>query len=407
MPRYGGRLTARGSVLLILGLSLSVAAYVLRDPVILWPGLFLTLLPVLAFLGVVVGQPALTVQRSLEPAETSADDPLTISLTMTQRRPSVAGSLILADRMPPSFGADHRFWMPLTGVRGSMEETYVRRPSRRGRFLLEELRYSFTDPLALASRDVRGVGRTPVVVLPRVLALGAAGDAASGRTGETPLPHLALHGPDDVLVRECRPRDDVRRIHWPSTARTGNLMVRREEQAWDPVAWLLLDTRDVSTDEGFEWLVTLAASAGTELLGQGYALRLADAGGTTFQVRAAGERAPEHGLLWHLVDVAPGHGTSLARGVRAIGEGASEHLIVALIGRLDAVAARELSMLRDGQNRCWALYLPTTLDGEALREESFARETLIENGWHVAQAPVGVDPSAAWRDVGAPGRYRA
>ncbi len=44
-------------------------------------------------------------------------------------------------------------------------------------------------------------------------------------------------------MREYRLGDDLRRVHWASTARTGDLMVRREEQPWQSRATVLLDTR--------------------------------------------------------------------------------------------------------------------------------------------------------------------
>ena len=54
---------------------------------------------------------------------------------------------------------------------------------------------------------------------------------------------FATGSAEDVTVREYRRGDDLRRVHWRSSARTGELMVRREEQPWQSRATLFLDNR--------------------------------------------------------------------------------------------------------------------------------------------------------------------
>ncbi len=69
---------------------------------------------------------------------------------------------------------------------------------------------------------------------------GLGGDWAGG--GET-AGRAAAAGSDDASTREYRHGDDLRKVHWRSTARVGELMVRREEQPHQSRATLLLDTR--------------------------------------------------------------------------------------------------------------------------------------------------------------------
>ena len=68
--------------------------------------------------------------------------------------------------------------------------------------------------------------------------------------------------------------DELRRVHWRSTARYGELMVRREEQRWRNRALLLLDTRRIShygtgMASSFEFAVSAAASVGVHVAREG------------------------------------------------------------------------------------------------------------------------------------------
>ena len=84
----------------------------------------------------------------------------------------------------------------------------------------------------------------PLLVVPRVRPLGAGGPAGGhGGGGEGARRTIAVHGEDDVSTREYRHGDDLRKVHWRATARTGELMVRLEERPWRSQATLLLDTR--------------------------------------------------------------------------------------------------------------------------------------------------------------------
>ena len=83
--------------------------------------------------------------------------------------------------------------------------------------------------------------------------------------GESQARIVAVHGEDDAATREYRYGDDLRRVHWRSTARTGELMVRREEQPWECRATLCstpaaVRHRGEGPTASFEWAVSAAAS---------------------------------------------------------------------------------------------------------------------------------------------------
>jgi uncharacterized protein (DUF58 family) len=68
-------------------------------------------------------------------------------------------------------------------------------------------------------------------------------------------------GMDFRGLREYEVGDDLRRVHWRSTARTGDLMLRQDEMPWETRSTILLDTRPASHQaESFERAVEIAAS---------------------------------------------------------------------------------------------------------------------------------------------------
>ena len=108
------------------------------------------------------------------------------------------------------------------GERAGGRTTAVR-SHLRGRHHLGPLGVRVRDPFGLANRAAVLPGTADLVVLPRVRPArrrAAAEARASARRAR--IPHMvALHGEDDVTIREYRDGDDLRRIHWPATARTG------------------------------------------------------------------------------------------------------------------------------------------------------------------------------------------
>ena len=134
------------------------------------------------------------------------------------------------------------------------------------------------------------------------------GDSEHGRRS------IAASGDDDVAPRAYQTGDALRRVHWRSTARYGELMVRREEQHWRNTASLFLDTRrGAYAGPLFELAVIAAASIGVHMAGEGYDAHF---------VTDAGE-VPRQGpfqdtLLDTLAVIRPSRDGGLATGIEAL-----------------------------------------------------------------------------------------
>ena len=109
-------------------------------------------------------------------------------------------------------------------------------------------------------------------------ATGGAASAASTRRHK-PLPYVPyVQG------------DGVNRVHWPSTARMGNLMVKEFDQGISASVWLLLDMHQrTQAGEGFdnteELTVSIAASVATQLLRVGIPVGMAAYGDHSYLLR--------------------------------------------------------------------------------------------------------------------------
>jgi uncharacterized protein (DUF58 family) len=134
---------------------------------------------------------------------------------------------------------------------------------QRGRFELGPLRASVSDPFGLASMTRRVLGTEEVIVFPRVheiMSLPETGGDELDR--DQPRAHGRLDpGGEFLNLRDYEPGDDLRRVHWRSTARRDRLMVRQNEARRRTPVMVMLDVRPTSHDRpSFERAVEAAAS---------------------------------------------------------------------------------------------------------------------------------------------------
>jgi uncharacterized protein (DUF58 family) len=137
---------------------------------------------------------------------------------------------------------------------------------QRGRFELGPLRATVSDPFGLASHTKRVLGTEEVIVFPRVhelMSLPETGGDEPDR--DQPRAHGRLDpGGEFLNLRDYEPGDDLRRVHWRSTARRGRLMVRQNEARHRTPVLVMLDVRPTSHDRAsFERAVEACASVVT------------------------------------------------------------------------------------------------------------------------------------------------
>jgi uncharacterized protein (DUF58 family) len=390
-------LTTRGRCFLGAGIAAALCALVFGQRDLLRVATLVLALPLVSAVVVSRTRYRVASSRRLEPARApvGSDARVVLRLENVSRLPT--GLLLLEDRIPYVLGARPRFVLDRVEPRGTRDVAYSLRSEARGKFSLGPLSIRLTDPFGMCELVRSFTSTDTFVVTPvvdRLPALPLGGDWAG--SGESKARSIASAGEDDVVTREYRRGDDLRRIHWRSTAHRGELMVRREEQPWESRGLLLLDTR-VAAHRGdgpassFEVAVSAAASLGVHLGRSGFSLDLVtDAGRRLTSGSVEIGEAQEDSLLDALAVIEPSTNRSLQLAgpvLRAAGEG----LTVAVLGALTVQEAAELVRYRHGAGSVLAV----ALDVETWRT-SAARERAPQVG---PADPVAVLRGAGWRVV--------
>jgi len=192
---------------------------------------------------------------------------------------------------------------------------YHTRFRRRGRHRLGVYVLETAAPFGFARAVRAAVAPDEILVLPRVRRISlpplplprvTAMRLSWGR------PSRSAQDEDFAGLREWRPGENPRRIHWRSSARTGRLLMREHEAPSDRRVTVALETAlpaDQSTRRQaharFERAVALAASVCAALEREGIAYRLALGGGHPIVTRFGLGTRHLDGLLQHLAEVAP------------------------------------------------------------------------------------------------------
>jgi uncharacterized protein (DUF58 family) len=203
----------------------------------------------------------LEVRRELHPPRVHAGGASRVELRVTNGARRRTPTLVLRDPVGGSRTAEV-ILAPLR--RNETARAAYRLPTeRRGILAVGPLHIDVVDPFGLARVTAPGAPVTELTVYPAVetvapLAHTLGDDPHAGADHPT---GLTLQGEDFYALRPYEVGDDLRRVHWPSTARHDELMVRQDEMPWQGRATVLLDVDRAShTPASFERAVSAAAS---------------------------------------------------------------------------------------------------------------------------------------------------
>lgn len=262
--------TTRGWAALGAGFALVILWVIFGEQLMLGVGLFLILAIVGGVAYVRATVPSVAVSRRITPFQVHDGDRAVVEITLSTSR-----------RIPQAVVVDEvarlgtaRFVADRVESQNPMVARYEVSCRPRGIYTVGPAIVQVRDPLALTEAGGTAGTVDRLVVYPSVedldgLPLGRGHDP----TINTSRASFSQSGGEDFFtLREYQQGDDLRRIHWPSSAKRDQLMIRQLEMPWQSRALVLLDPRRVAypNAEAFEHAVRGVASVLRHLFRNGY-----------------------------------------------------------------------------------------------------------------------------------------
>jgi uncharacterized protein (DUF58 family) len=207
---------------------------------------------------------------------------------------------------------------------------------------------SLSDPFGLTTLSMKASGVSELTVFPHIDEIvpvpqttgndpmaGAEHPNALGRSGE-----------DFYALRPYVVGDDLRRVHWPSTARHDELMVRQDELPWQGRATVLLDVRAATnTDASLELVISAAASIINASSRRQDLVRLITTDGSDSGFAAG--HAHVEAIMEHLAALDASHDAAFRRVVDRLAHSSTGGALIAIVAKMEPIEVERLARFRN------------------------------------------------------------
>jgi len=275
-------LTRQGVVTVVVAIGIVAVGRLFGVVELYLVGAAVVALVVVALLYVRMASLRLRISRAVSPSRVHAGDSTRVEVSASNLNSRCSPLIKLRDPVGGTRGALLHL-APLAG--GDTARAAYRLPtSRRGIVPIGPLTVEVTDPFGLARRIAEAAPVLDLMVYPKIdflPTLQAGGDRdPNGMTIRANT--LGRQGDDFYALRQYVLGDDLRRVHWPSTARKDELMVRQEEMPWQDRTTVIMDLRRSAYGSlpVFERAVSTAASVVASAFRDRHVLRLFASDGT-------------------------------------------------------------------------------------------------------------------------------
>ncbi|MDM7832031.1 DUF58 domain-containing protein [Cellulomonas edaphi] len=316
-------------------------------------------------------------------------------------RTRLAG-LRFAEQAATELSAGRPLKAQVSRERAHVTVSYTVEAARRGRWPIGPLVVTRSDVFGTVTTSTTLGDSAEVRVWPTIAALPTPSDVL---VGEPDRVALGARSPstDDASLRDYREGDDLRRVHWSSSARRGALMVRSDERAGMRPVSVLMDL-PLRSAGALEWTISAGASMALAMLDAGHPVRMLDgthvsAVGTPF-VHARTDSA-RSALLDRTIDLerpraaADAEKALIAAAHMLDSTEAGGEIVLAVLGALSVRSREALAHVVDTAQG-WAM---VRSDGSTAARQSDAEHTvraLRRAGWRAVMVEPGEDVVGAW-----------
>lgn len=263
----------------------------------------------------------LTGSLSFDKRRTREGEPIKILLAISNRCPWGAWGLAVdagfGQRPTPGSPGPPDVGLSLAAGWGTTESSWDFVPECRGEYPSRRPLIATGFPFGLWTVRRELTNRQTLLVWPRTFPVGPIPEAIEGESADGLAPRDKPGTWGDLLgVRPYRRGDSLRRIHWPQTARHGQLVVCEVQASAVPRVQIVLDASPAShvgsgPDSSREWAIRIVASFAEGWIHQGARVEMiVDARPVISSGGSA--RAQSASVLDALARLAPGDGRSLA-----------------------------------------------------------------------------------------------
>lgn len=265
-------MTARGGQVVGGGLAFLLAWVILGEVELLAAATAMLVAVVVALALTRLTRPRIEVTRWLEPTTVHEGDRASVNLAIVNERRAPAFAVSIDDGVSGLGSA--KFQVGMLPGNGIATATYHIACRSRGVYTVGPATVAVSDPFGIASSSRISTISDRLIVYPAIEALSGF-PAVRGRDPamSASRPEFSRRGGEDFYtLRSYQEGDDLRRVHWASSAKLDELMIRQMETPWQSRALVFFDVRRKSYEnsEAFERAVRGTASVAMHL-GSGFA----------------------------------------------------------------------------------------------------------------------------------------